>query len=394
MRVGRKARADLVPVQLSARVTEVGTVELWCRSRTDERRWRLQIQLRGPSAPKRLSLPIADERTEAVIIEQSEIDAGCAAIRQAFATLRPADEHGVSRLVKRLEEALDAPRDQWPPSALCALWDPLHESLDTRSTSPQHESRWLNLAGYCLRPGVGVPLDELRIKALWPVFHGNVLHAKDTQCWVEWWVLWRRVAAGLTRAHHEEIDRRLRPFLLPPKGGAGGKRPGRPKPEAHEIAEMWRCAAALERLSATSKEPLGEALAAELTRPALGPHVLWSLGRLGARVLLYGPANTVVGPELVTRWVERLLGRTFSNEREIADATFALSMLARVSGDRARDLDDATRQAVLARLEQWGVAEAVLRPVREFHELETAQQDQALGDSLPAGLRLIVAPAT
>ena len=49
MRVGRKAKAERVPVRLAARVTEVGTVELWCQSRTDDRRWRLQIQLRGPA---------------------------------------------------------------------------------------------------------------------------------------------------------------------------------------------------------------------------------------------------------------------------------------------------------------------------------------------------------
>ena len=48
MRVSRKAKAERAPVSLAARVTEVGTIELWCQSRTDDRRWRLQIQLRGP----------------------------------------------------------------------------------------------------------------------------------------------------------------------------------------------------------------------------------------------------------------------------------------------------------------------------------------------------------
>ena len=51
MRVGRKAKAERVPVSLAARVTEVGTIELWCQARTDDRKWRLQIQLRGASPP-------------------------------------------------------------------------------------------------------------------------------------------------------------------------------------------------------------------------------------------------------------------------------------------------------------------------------------------------------
>ena len=36
-----------------------------------------------------------------------------------------------------------------------------------------------------------------------------------------------------------------------------------------------------------------------------------------------------------------------------------------------------------------GADEIALRPVGEYHELESAQQGQALGDTLPIGLRLI-----
>ena len=86
---------------------------------------------------------------------------------------------------------------------------------------------------------------------------------------------------------------------------------------------------------------------------------------------------------------QELLGRSFAPGRETADAIFALGQLARVAGDRARDLDESLRQEVLARLTELGADETALRPVREYHELETAQQVQALGDSLPIGLRLL-----
>src|SRR4051795_11801917 len=96
MRVGRKAKAERVAVSLAARVTEVGTIELWCQSRTDDRRWRLQIQLRGPAgqpAP-RAAIAIAGGAADQVIIEQSELDAAVAAIRTAFAPVAPPEEHG------------------------------------------------------------------------------------------------------------------------------------------------------------------------------------------------------------------------------------------------------------------------------------------------------------
>ena len=390
MRIGRKAKAERVPVSLAARVTEVGTIELWCQSRADDRRWRLQIQLRGPAGQPPARGTIAGEETDRVIIEQTELDAAIVAIRGAFEA--PASsagsDVGPARLVKRLEELLDVPRDQWPPSALRAWWEPLRDLADQRLKGPQHESRWYNLVGFALRPGRGYPLDEVRLKALWPVFHLGVKHTKEVQCWAEWWILWRRVAAGLSRQHHDEIHRRIAPFLLPAKGSSPSKKAGRPKPEPHELAEMWRCAASLERLPSDVKEALGEPLLKELSRPVTAGYTLWCLGRLGARIPLYGLANTAIRQQAAERWVNGLLNRECAPGRETSDAIFALSQLARFSGDRSRDLDEEQRARVLARLEKLGADEAVLRPVREYHELEVSQESQALGDALPIGLRL------
>ena len=327
-----------------------------------------------------------------VVIEQSTIDSAVAAIRTAFGPGTPAEEHGIGRLIKRIEEILDVPREQWPPSALRAFWEPLRDLADQRARSPRHESRWFNLAGYCLRPGTGFPLDELRLKALWPTFHQGVKHVKDVQCWVEWWVLWRRVAAGLSRPHHEEIARRLVPFLLPQKGGGTAKKANRPRPESHEVAEMWRCAASLERINAELKASLGQSLARELPRPPLAGHVLWCLGRLGARVPLYGPANTTVPRETVEPWLNTLIARDDAPGRESIDALFALGQLGRVSGDRVRDVDPDFRARTLDKMTALGASDDDLRPVREYTERESAEQGVALGDALPVGLRLIREP--
>lgn len=391
MKVGRKARAERVPVQLEAKVTEIGTVELWCKSRGDDRRWRLEIQFRGgPAEGSPKPAPggsLVSREADSQVLEQSLVEAGIAAIATAFGPNPPSDQ-GPSRLIKRLEEALELPREQWPPSALRAFWGPLLAASTRRQQGPQAEARWLNLAGYFLRPGVGFPLDETRVKALWPVFHAGVKHIKDVQCWAEWWILWRRVAAGLNRSHHEEIHRRLAPYLMPVKGGGGKKLP-RPKPEAHELAEMWRCAAALERLSDATKQTLGEALIRDARNPSVPGHVLWCLGRLGSRVPLFGPANTVVHAETAAKWAETLIGREYAPGRDTNDAIFALSTIGRVSGDRARDLDPALRERIAERLRALGAAESAIRPVQEYHELEAGQTAQALGDSLPVGLRLI-----
>jgi len=38
--------ADLTPVSLESRVTEIGTLELWCKERDGERRWKLELNIR------------------------------------------------------------------------------------------------------------------------------------------------------------------------------------------------------------------------------------------------------------------------------------------------------------------------------------------------------------
>ena len=115
MRVGRKAKAEAVPVRLAARVTEVGTIELWCQLRGDDRRWKLQIQFRGVEERRE---PLESKEANHDVIEQAIVDSCVVAVREAFAKSNAHALDGPERLVKRLEEAFDLPRDDWPLSAL------------------------------------------------------------------------------------------------------------------------------------------------------------------------------------------------------------------------------------------------------------------------------------
>jgi hypothetical protein len=62
--------------------------------------------------------------------------------------------------------------------------------------------------------------------------------------------------------------------------------------------------------------------------------------------------------------------------------------LSRRTGDRARDIDDATRQRVIDALGARAGGEAWLQSVREAGELKAAEEARAFGDSLPLGLQL------
>jgi hypothetical protein len=59
-----------------------------------------------------------------------------------------------------------------------------------------------------------------------------------------------------------------------------------------------------------------------------------------------------------------------------------------LTGDRSRDVDEATRRAVLDALRAAGVPASWERMVSEIVVLEAADKARVLGDTLPVGLAL------
>ncbi len=106
------------------------------------------------------------------------------------------DPKEVKRLRSQLEQLL-GPRESWNSALLRELFGALWERARRRRRSADHERLWLNLAGYCVRPGFGYPLDEWRVEQLWSLFDDGIQYVNEGQVWSEWWTLWRRAAGGL-----------------------------------------------------------------------------------------------------------------------------------------------------------------------------------------------------
>ncbi len=148
-----KAGERTVPVKLGAKLTEVGTLEIWADSKISDHRWRLQFQLRKAAAKE------GSQRAAAVISDEA-MAAAEALIPAVFseATLEP------EQLPAKLEQTLGLGRNSWPLTAIRKLADRMLELAEGRKRSAAHESRWLNLCGFCLRPGFGFPGDDFRIE--------------------------------------------------------------------------------------------------------------------------------------------------------------------------------------------------------------------------------------
>jgi molecular chaperone DnaK (HSP70) len=386
LRGGKRSGVRHVPVTLAARSTEIGTLEVWCVAKDGGNRWRLEFNVRElvkEAAPRGEEAEAAPAVTD--VWPEAQVQEAARLIRAVY-TPSAAPELTPQDLTKALEAALEAPRHDWPTGLCRRLWEFLAEVAEQRRLSPAHLTRWYHLVGYCLRPGFGDSLDRFRVEQLWKLMHVPVpgkSGARAPEGGADAWIMWRRVAGGLNATLQHALWDRLRPVLVPSKSKAVAK------PGANELAEMWRAAASLERLEGRNKEALGTALLKPLRRSPVPTYAFWALTRLGARVLLYGPLNTVVHPQTVERWLEQLVHFTPGHESERTQWAFCLAQLARRSGQRALDIDDAHRQSVLAVLRAQSVPGHWVKMVEEVTELEGEEQNQMFGESLPIGLRLL-----
>ncbi|HRD65213.1 MAG TPA: Hsp70 family protein [Candidatus Competibacter sp.] len=368
-----------IPVQLLTQLTEVGTLEVECvavkpsspaslpvrEGSANEGRWQLAFQLRGGDAATLSRLhprfPDAAVRLERFYGARAEVET------REIKTLR-AD---LERLLGK--------RENWETPLLRELFGVLWTGVRRRRRSAEHERLWFGLAGYCLRPGFGYPLDDWRTRQLWTLYEQGVQYRQDAQNWSEWWTLWRRVAGGLDAAAQARLSDELLVMLRPPAGKAAkDKQPG--------VEDMARLAGVLERLPAARKVELGEVLGARLARKIESPQLWWAVGRLGTRVPAYGSAHDVVPAATAAVWLERVLALDW---RTVVPAAFAATLLARLSGDRERDLDEALRMRVLQRLRAIKAPVSWLRMVQEIVELDEADTGRIFGEALPPGLRLV-----
>ena len=159
--------------------------------------------------------------------------------------------------------------------------------------------------------------------------------------------------------------------------------PGK-KPPGLAVDEMVRLLGTLERLAVATKVEAGAWLLQRL-RSGQPAGALWALGRLGARVPIGGAAHHAVPPEVAAGWIEELLALDLKQQD---DAAFAVAQIARLSGDRARDLDEPLRLRAAERLQQAGAARDQVLAVRELHALSEREEQRVFGESLPLGLHL------
>jgi hypothetical protein len=379
----RKTRE--IPVVIESSLSEIGTLELALVESQSEpvsavsARWKLAFDLRGTSLDesRNQTSELTQQGFQHAIIDQATITQVVSLVKQAFA----AQSESLSKtFMKQIAEVLDQPREKWSLSVLRTIWQACLECDQDRKKSPAIESRWLNTIGFCLRPGYGFVSDDWRVAQTWRAVRGKLRYPSSA---AEAMILWRRVSGGFTQGQQQAIYQEMQTNLRGILSGEALKIRLVSDPE-----EFLRMVGSLELLPSLEKTSIGRLAIDSLDNPklkSLQEGILWMIGRIGSRSLLYAPVNRVLSAETAEQWLGRLMR---SNNLPILALQRSVFSLARKTNDRYRDISSEHQTIVLDWLSQTSAPMTYIELVQSVGNLAALEQEAFAGDSLPLGVRL------
>lgn len=382
LRFGKKLSASVepIPVHLTIRLNAIGTLELALKSQKTEHLWALEFQIRSVSGQENSLESIGKARHDETF-DKKDLEQAFEVIDLTFekeATVK------ASQLMERLETALEMPRKDWSPSILRALWEPLLKNASNRLASEDYNVRWWNLAGFCLRPGFGFPLDDFRVKDLWKIILSDFKSKVTGNVQIQKLICFRRIAAGLNKGQQLQIAHELLPQILPKKNS---KIEIKNKSDVYSYSEKIRTLASLELIDIPLKQRIGLALVEKICSfPASAIAAdYWALARIGARALFHGSIANVIPKEICVVWLDKLLAPKGLDEKLLS---FVVLQLARKTDAREVNLPTATMDAILFRFSSLENYSSFSKQLLEGAKISQEFQEEIFGEKLPVGLTL------
>lgn len=382
-----RSRSDrtTVSVELNGRLTEIGTLDLWCAAVSSEERWKLQFDVRSAVQTDKSAHEASAADAEGIVAA----DAVATVTELVSAVFGPDGTTKPGGLARAIGRAISMSRADWPTSLLREIWRALVDVAEGRRKSPAHEAAWLNLAGFALRPGFGFAMDDWRMETTWDLLRGRLVHTTP-EVRNQWWIMWRRIAGGLTGGQQNAVIAQLlgsiRQTSSQMKSGKG--KGGVVNLHENDAAEIWRVLGAFEQLPPGVKREMGDIILQFLGRPkmkAVHEPMIWALGRIGSRVPLNGNAQSTVSRETAERWVGQLMSMQLD---EYQSLPLCLMQLSRRTDDRFIDLSASVRDEAADYVKQMGGFRQLVRLIREGGEVDTETREAMFGETLPMGLRV------
>ena len=380
---------ERVPIRIQARLTNVGILELECCSTAPSisTSWPLKFETRGS---KRTS-PAGDSSSgvspQPTPDHSADEDRGItpAQFTRAEKQIRTLLETGPSKkvapltstsLIKALEKCTGLPKHEWNGALARGLWPTVNECFSCRERSVQHEEAWISLAGYLLRPGWGAPFDEDRVHQLWQL-HENGPAFSNKSVRIQTFILWRRVAGGLSAVQQKALIRPHWETLHESKSPA---------------PELILLAGSLERLELEEKRELVRTFSSKavekLDTGAHGAPYLTALSRLLSRTPMSVGPEHVLPADDVSDVFDQLKRFDWTTPPSPPELTNLFLRAARLTGERHLDVARSVRRAIITKLEKAGIASVRLTCLDKVTPFAKADQRALFGESLPPGISL------
>ena len=356
-----------VHLDLFAELTETKSLKIECRS--DEKSWPLLFAL-NQSSGNQFSKQTSSNASAVKGISAPQLAAAEERVLAHFG--KKAKNSSPGTLVTELETALGEPRSNWDIATLRSLNGLLQPHHTRRSRSAAHESSWLYLSGYTLRPGFGHPTDVDTIEVLWRVFERGLFHPKEPKVLNQWFILWRRVAGGLSGDRQDRIFDKYSPLVR----------------QRHTTSpELLLLLGSLERVDSLKKITFGNFLEKEIRsgEKANIEAKIWCLARLASRVSLYASKATVLRAKSIEPWIESMMVLDLRQKHYRQLRLFFL-LAGRLLADRELDINPHLRDKLLQHLRHQGLDEDSLVDISKYRELSETDQSQIFGEELPTGL--------
>lgn len=360
-----------LPVTLSAQIMEVGVLEVTLNSKNGRDQWRLDFATKSNKAT---------EANEEEGILHSNVGQAEECLTLCFSTVGQKQKPD---LIKSLKQDLDqwlGKREDWNLVTSRRLVDKLLSLKSGRTKSAQHERQWLQLIGYCLRPGYGAADDLARVQQITDITKiGTQFDAAPV--WGQYWTLYRRIAGGLSAEQQHFLFKQFSQYYSPT-----GQR-SRKKSKALVIKssdDLIRLVGALEGLSSEDKITTIEWLIKRLSKSSEPDTAWWTIGRVASRHLLSGHQENRIEEKVLFFALDFALKEDWKKRKQ---AGFAAVLMSQVSSNESDELKG-YRKKIANKLKKDKCPTHWLERLESQIEINNDELNALLGESLPIGLRL------
>lgn len=354
-------------VEISVRLRETGYMQIFC----EELDGKFHQELRFDRAEGEKS-KVQTENKRRVPITSAQLKKIEKTLAEAFA-----GKIEFNCLFKEIEAILGSTRSEWDAEMLRQMFDIFIEKEEAFTASSSSHTAWLRLLGFCLRPGFGARGDTERVDRIWKMLDNEYNHS-SLEFWSDWWVMWKRIAPGLSLERQEELKKIIEPILFTTKKKSRNER----EILQHERNQLWRLLGHLERISVQEKERLGWWAARSPQSFGKDQLALHAVGRFGARELAYAPDTAMIPQSIANSWVEHLLKRAIPGNSYL---DWALREIGRKTGDRLVQVDDVLRKNIVDVFKKKQRKKAFMDPILKAARLNEKDLAELTGESLPSG---------